>query len=198
MDYHQLEQRINSFTDHEIRKALFMRDDYEPMAVEILIQVAKDRGIIEQEDDIDRMDPLEFGRNKKFGVFSPITNHETLHRLVGSMHRIMFIFTAIPLIYGGQLIMKKDYFLGVISVIAAIVWLGCILSHKKNGNKKTVQFLRIFSVLLGTTLVCHWIYTTPNEPMNILVAVLTFLFPVLSAHYLYKLSTQEEENTITK
>ncbi|MGB0977024.1 MAG: hypothetical protein ACPGSG_08580 [Prolixibacteraceae bacterium] len=198
MDYHQLEQRINSFTDHEVRKALFLRNEYEPAAVDILMKVAKKRGIIEKEEDIDQWDSLEFGRNRKFGIFSPITNHETLHRLVGSIQRIMFIFTAIPLIYGGQLIMTGDYISGIIGVVAAIVWFICILRHKMYRSMKAVKFLRIFSVLLGISLVSHWILTTPLVPMNILIAILTILFPVLSAHYLYRLSNQEKENTITK
>ncbi|QZE15742.1 hypothetical protein K4L44_07885 [Halosquirtibacter laminarini] len=198
MDTYQLEQQIKSFTDFEIRKALVLRDGYEPAAVDILIQVAKQRGIIKKEEEIDNWDTSEFGRNKKFGVLSPITDHQVLHRLVKSIQRIMLIFTAIPLIYGGQLIYNGDRIYGVISVIGALGWLGCILINRKDRSSNSLTFLRILAIVLGAFLVTHWIITAPSEPMNIIVAILTFLFPVLSTHYLYRLSKQEKENTITK
>lgn len=151
MENENLESRICSLNDIDLRKLLSLKDLYQNEAVKIAIQEAIKRGIIVSEDDLNLP---EFNSAKKTikSIFPKLNNELQLKKVFSSIVRILLIISIFPILLGSLKLVEHQTQYGFGLLMFGVAWLSLNLYLQKSRNHQVpIGLIVIF--LLGISFV---------------------------------------------
>ncbi len=152
-DKESLKSRYEEYSDNQLLEVLRNRNSYQRDAVEIAMEIAVKRKLINSEQDLLS---LEFNVTKShpFQFFPQLSAEVQIQKVLKSLFRILYLITLFPLIWGelkyseGRIIDAIVY--GGIVVLWAVLAIGL---ERKQDNIRSSLLLLIF---ISTVLYLTW------------------------------------------
>lgn len=179
------ELKYRDYSDDEIIAVLKKRDHYQKAAVEIAVQEAIQRGIVQSEQDL-----LSAEFNVKpmpFTLFPKIENEKVRLKTLKSMSRSLLILGSVPTIWGALKIYRGRLYEGLILLVLGLIWMFVSFQMMKNANSKGLFVLLLIylaAVFYVSQLLWANIFTSAPDIFISAIFCLLILYGLL---YLRKL-----------
>jgi len=141
-------EKYLDYTDEQILEILRFNSDYQEIAVEAAVKIAIDRKLIHSKQDL--LGP-EFRKSisTKKTLFPTISNDYHRDRLIGSIFRLMFLITVLPIGYGILYYSKGEINQAVYGLGIGLFWLFLCFIFRKTKQKLVLMLL--FMLIIGVS-----------------------------------------------
>jgi uncharacterized membrane-anchored protein len=144
-DVSHLKEFINKQTDEEILDILKKRKHYQPEAVEIAVEEAIERKLINSGQDL--VKPEFQAEPLKRSLFPTIEHEKTRKKVRKSLGRSLLIVSLLPLIFGFTRFNAGNIAEGIGLFVFALIWGGFSTQIMLKGGRRNVNILLALSVL---------------------------------------------------
>lgn len=174
-------ERYSNLSDEQLLDILRNQKDYQENARNAAVKIAIERQLINSEDDLFSSE-FQHTNESKMTAFPTVENELHAKRLTGSIFRVLFIISVIPLIYASLKFVGGMINQAILGGIAGIMWISGIFLLKKTRNTlyliplfgllilaasytalqiielKAVKISDVFVLILGTLLVAYFLF----------------------------------------
>lgn len=174
-------ERYSKLSDDQLLDILKNQKDYQENARNAAVKIAIERQLINSENDLFSSE-FQYTNESKMAVFPTVENEVQAKSLNGSIFRVLFILSVIPLIYASLKFAGGMVNQAILSGIAGIMWISGIFLLKKTRNAlyliplfgllvlvasytalqiielKPVKIADVFVLILGTLLVAYFLF----------------------------------------
>jgi hypothetical protein len=178
--------RYNTYSDIQILEILQNHLDYQDDAVRAVVEIAIERGLIESKDDLLRPEYQKHAKNG-FTLFPEIHNHNSRKRLISGISRILYLFSAIPIVSGIMNYGKGDLKHTGASLGIGMAWLFFFYLYQKTNSK--FSFLLLYGILIiaASFIFLNIFSSSPILYSDIFVSLVGILMPAYFIFFLKKL-----------
>lgn len=138
-------ERYSNLNDEQLLDILRNQKDYQENARNAAVKIAIERQLINSEDDLFSSE-FQHTNESKMTAFPTVENELNAKRLTGSIFRVLFIMSVIPLIYASLKFAGGMINQAIIGGIAGIMWISGIFLLKKTRN--TLYLIPLFGLLV--------------------------------------------------
>ena len=174
------ELKYSDYSDDEILSVLKKRDHYQKAAVEVAVQEAIQRGIINSEQDLlsaeFKVAPMPFT------LFPKIENEKSRLKTLKSMGRSLLIMGAVPSIWGALKIYRGHLFEGLGLLILGLIWMSVSFQMMKTASSRGINVLLVIfaaAVFYVSRLLWANAFTTVTDVFIALLFCLLVLYGLL-------------------
>lgn len=154
-DTESLKMRFEKYSDDEIIEILKKKKLYQENAIHAAVQIALERGLINEEDDI-YTEEFSHDSDMPFRIF-PILNSEIqIKKVLTSLSRILYLTTIIPLIYCCLSYTDGETMKTLIFAAISIIWVSLVFGMER----KHVTFLGYFMIVFLIFVISYTIILT--------------------------------------
>ena len=174
-------ERYSKLSDEQLLDILKNQKDYQENARNAAVKIAIERQLINSENDLFSSE-FQYTNESKTTAFPTVENEVQAKRLNGSIFRVLFIISVIPLIYASLKFAGGMVNQAILGGIAGIMWISGIFLLKKTRNAlyliplfgllvlvasytalqiielKPVKIADVFVLILGTLLVAYFLF----------------------------------------
>lgn len=174
-------ERYSKLSDEQLLDILKNQKDYQENARNAAVKIAIERQLINSENDLSSSE-FQYTNESKTTAFPTVENEVQAKRLNGSIFRVLFIISVIPLIYASLKFAGGMVNQAILGGIAGILWISGIFLLKKTRNAlyliplfgllvlvasytalqiielKPVKIADVFVLILGTLLVAYFLF----------------------------------------
>lgn len=174
-------ERYSKLSDDQLLDILKNQKDYQENARNAAVKIAIERQLINSENDLFSSE-FQYTNESKTTAFPTVENEVQAKRLNGSIFRVLFILSVIPLIYASLKFAGGMVNQAILGGIAGIMWISGIFLLKKTRNAlyliplfgllvlvasytalqiielKPVKIADVFVLILGTLLVAYFLF----------------------------------------
>lgn len=174
-------ERYSNLSDEKLLDILKNQKDYQENARNAAVKIAIERQLINSEDDL-FSSGFQHTNESKMTDFPTVENELYAKRITGSIFRVLFVISVIPLIYASLKFAGGMINQAILSGIAGIMWISGIFLLKKTRNTlylfplfgllvlaasytalqiielKPVKISDFFVLILGTLLVAYFLF----------------------------------------
>lgn len=174
-------ERYSKLSDDQLLDILKNQKDYQENARNAAVKIAIERQLINSENDLFSSE-FQSTNESKTTAFPTVENEVQAKRLNGSIFRVLFIISVIPLIYASLKFAGGMVNQAILGGIAGIMWISGIFLLKKTRNAlyliplfgllvlvasytalqiielKPVKIADVFVLILGTLLVAYFLF----------------------------------------
>lgn len=144
MENEELKKRICSLDDTALEELLRQRDAYEPEAVDIAVQEAIDRQLIQSEEELKETRFTEKCHPK---TLFPYLHHEKqFQKVFGSLVRSLYLVSLIPIILGALKIVEMKQQEGLGMLVLGLLWVGLSIRMQKKEDARIPFLLMVIFV----------------------------------------------------
>lgn len=173
-------ERYHDQSDAEILNILHHHKDYQAAAVNAVVKIAIERGLIHSEQDL--MAPeFQNVRNFRFTFFPGIANVYYKKQLKNSVSRVLYLLSLLPVIFGVLSYAKGEYDHALAGIGLGILW--AVLCFFYQRSLKSFFLILMFSILAGI-LVSGTIRLINQSPINVLDLTILIVGTILPAYLL--------------
>ena len=151
MENTDLKEKICSLKDEELIILLQQRNGYRKEAIEIAIQEAQNRKIIDSEEDLktQRFQPVP---KPPRSFFPHLSTENQVTKIFTSLIRILYLIAIIPIFFGALKIIESQILDGIFLISSAALWIGIsVLLQKKPSIQLPFILAIIFSIVVAFT-----------------------------------------------
>lgn len=188
------DEQMSSLTDDELLNVLRQRVDYQEKAVDSAIREALRRGVIQSQEEVDRLFPKTNGRSDSghFSIFAQLADKTQAESLFSSFTRPLIILGLVPFLFAlfrtSQLSIGKI----VVLVLGGLIWCAMIFYLKKTYKKVIPLILGVgFAIVYPLGIGLFGIVKTSLEWFFVVVVFLMVIY-LLSA--IYRIIVYLEDN----
>jgi hypothetical protein len=171
-------ERYTGKTDNEILDILRHRSNYQEAAVSAAMQLAIERGLISSEHDL--LSPgFRQADPPRFRLFPPIANVQHSQRLIGSIFRLLYLLSLVPLIDALMSFVngKTDRMLEAIAV--GVFWAVLCFLFRKTGH---ILLMGLMLVVLIFVLTLSSLWILGQAPVNLVDWLMALVGTILPAY----------------
>ena len=174
-------ERYSKLSDEQLLDILKNQKDYQENARNAAVKIAIERQLINSENDLFSSE-FQYTNESKATAFPTVENEVQAKRLNGSIFRVLFIISVIPIIYASLKFAGGMVNQAILGGIAGIMWISGIFLLKKTRNAlyliplfgllilvasytalqiielKPVKVADVFVLILGTLLVAYFLF----------------------------------------
>ncbi len=144
MEKDELRNRICSLDDNALEELLSQRDAYEPEAVDIAVQEAIDRQLIQSKDEL-RGARFTEKRHPK-SLFPYLHREKQFQKVFGSLVRSLYLVALIPLIFGALKMVEMQQQQGLGMLGLGLLWIGLSIRMQKRKDARIPLLLMVIFV----------------------------------------------------
>ena len=157
MDFYE---RYISLTDNELLDVLKRRNDYQDLAVEAAVKIAIERKLIFSEQDL-LLPEFESLKSDVSKLFPTVSNKYHRQRLIGSIFRVLYIISLLPLVFGLMKYAEGQTLFSFIGLGLGLVWF--TLSFFLSKSHRKLILIPLFVLLFSTSIyICLQILNKPT------------------------------------
>ncbi len=190
------DKKMSSLTDDELLEVLRQRINYQEKAVDTAVREAIQRGIIQSQEEIERLFPKSQGGasgTRHFSFFAQLADKAQAESLFSSFTRPLIIVGLIPFLFAllrtAQLSKEKIIAL----ILAGLIWSAMVFYLKRTYKKMMPLILGVvFAIAYPLGIVLFGTVKAPLEWMFVIVVFLMVIYLLLA---IYKTIVYLEENS---
>ena len=174
IDYYE---RYRNESDSQILSILKNHKDYQETAVNAVVKIAIERGLIHSEQDL--LSPeYQNTRNPHFRIFPEISNPYHRNRLMHSIFRLLYLTALIPVVFGVLSYAKGQIDRTFEGIGLGLVWaLLCFLYRKNRNNLILILLFTILAFLFIVVLIGILNQEVPKVP-DVFMLIVGIALPV--------------------
>lgn len=145
MENMELKERIGNLTDEALIDLLRQRNAYEPVAVEVAIEEAIKRGVLQSEADLDLAQFVVSEKSAK-SIFPHLTTALQFSKVFSSLTRMLYLIAVVPLVIGLLELTESNFNEAAFLLLIGGSWL--TLSVLLARQKKAVFAFALLGILV--------------------------------------------------
>ena len=186
VSYTAFYERFSVLEDARIMEILKNQKDYQEAAKNAAVQIAKERNLINSEDDLLAAE-FQNTRNSTKEIFPIAADEYHRARLLESLFRFLMVFSALPFVYGMLQFAKGNTNSALMGIVGSVIWLFIVLILKRTKNSVLI-FLLLACILISGIVVASWLLEAkPVKFMDFFILLVAVLLPVYFLLYIKKL-----------
>jgi hypothetical protein len=170
-------ERFSGLEDSRLMEILHNQKDYMETAREAATKIAIERGLIHSEENLYSPEFQNAGR-VGFSIFPSLSAGKTRDKLNSSVFRFLYIYSALPIVFGALQFAKGNVNMALAGCSVAIVWMGLVTMAKRWNSAMAFVLLYIMVLTSGIFVGLNMAKTASIGFIDYFILVIAVLLPL--------------------